>query len=130
MKGKSLLTNRAAMLALLEKAMVKSVAEHHDRIMEAMIMGVDVGAPGGDYTGFAFRGTNSNAKSFRYVETIIVDDPYAEEQRTFEGEFHEVKPREAMSSVLKYIEHEKLPAARSTEKNRGPQPRTKYPRRR
>jgi hypothetical protein len=65
------------------------------------------------------------------IDVVIIDDPYAEAQRTYEGEFHEVSPREAMSQMAKLVKFdEALPSAPSTEKNKGPQPRTKYPRRR
>jgi hypothetical protein len=79
-----------------------------------VITGIDVGRPGGDHSA---------------VTMVIIDDPYME-AHTYEGEFQVVHPREAMSQMAKMIEHEKLPAARSTEKNKGPQPRTRYPRRR
>jgi hypothetical protein len=68
---------------------------------EFVIMGVDTALTGKD------RST-----------MVIIDDPYAEEARTLEGEFREI------------CEAKLLAHAPSTEKNRGPQPRTKYPRRR
>jgi hypothetical protein len=87
---------------------------HDDSIL---ITGVDVGAPDGDRTAVAaLRGKNR-------LEVIIIDDPY-QEAHTYEGEFHEI------NEIAKALAHEKLPAAQDTTPNRGPKPRTKYPRRR
>jgi hypothetical protein len=97
---------------------VKTTPMRHD---DPVIVGIDVGHPDGDRTAYAYRGTAG-------IEVVIIDDPY-QEAHTYEGEFHEVSPREAMSQMAKFVEH-KLPAARDTTPNRGPRPRTKYPRRR
>jgi hypothetical protein len=113
-------------LAEYEKALREGTAHvrltpMHDDIL---VTGVDVGSPGGDHTAYTgMRGGN--------VEFVIIDDPYAEEH-TYEGEFHVVSPREAMSEMAKLIKFEEaLPRAKDvTVRNKGPQPRTKYPRRR
>ena len=113
-------------LAEYEKALQEGTAHvrltpMHDDIL---VMGVDVGSPGGDRTAFALRGKDR-------VQVIILDDPH-EEAHTYEGEFHVVSPREAMSEMAKMLKFEEaLPHAKDvTVRNKGPQPRTKYPRRR
>jgi hypothetical protein len=98
------------------QVMVRLTPVSEDNVAERLVvMGVD----------------DARVRGLHGIDVVIIDDPYAEEQRTYEGEYHEVSPREAMSQMAKLVKFdESLPAAQSTEKNRGPQPRTKYPRRR
>jgi hypothetical protein len=120
-----------ALMAAYEKAMregqvfVRQTPMREDDLAERIIVtGVDVGSPDGDHTTHAYRGVNG-------IDFVIIDDPYAESRPVYEGEFHVVEPRMAMSTYVSEIEEAKLIAhAPSTEKNKGPQPRTKYPRRR
>lgn len=114
------------LMAAYEKALregqvfVRSTPMHDDSIV---VMGVDVGSPDGDKTAHACRGVNG-------IDFVIIDDPY-QEAHTYEGEFHVVPPREAMSTYVREIDEAKLIVpARNEVKNKGPQPRTKYPRRR
>lgn len=92
-------------------------ARHTPMHDDIVIMGVDVGSPDGDRTAVAaLRGKNR-------IEVIVIDDPY-NEAHTFDGQFHEI------NEIAKHLKFDEMPAAQCTVKNRGPQPRTKYPRRR
>lgn len=94
-----------------------------------VLVSVNVGAEDADRTVYTVGGTGGNPTGLR-IDAVIIDDPWGDEH-TYEGEFHVVPPREAMSEMAKMIKFdEALPSAQSTVKNRGPQPRTKYPRRR
>lgn len=62
---------------------------------------------------------------------ISMDDPYAESRPVYEGEFHVVEPRKAMSTYVQEIQELKQAAQHEyTVRNKGPQPRTRFPRRR